>query len=307
MSLARVLKNDGPHFLKAGVTLKYLLGATNAHINLNAVKATLNEDNGQDNANISATTGQFSAGFQGIDLTKKDGTDPGSIKSTLKDMMKNKGLGADLGLVYEYKPDHEKYSSESPRNDLNKYKFRIGLAVKDLGRIKYKKEANQSGAYDMQITGTERLYLDELDNIDPEDVNSFFQSRPDFFTPLPTDNSGYLKVALPSALHLKIDYHLYRGFYVNFADQLPFSLSGAKPANARLYTAFTVKPRYEGKALGFYFPFTYSTLTDLNAGVSLRLGSSFIGSGSALSAFMGSSKQADVFNGFRFGVSKKGK
>jgi hypothetical protein len=42
----------------------------------------------------------------------------------------------------------------------------------------------------------------------------------------------------------------------------------------------------------------------MNAGLSLRLGPLFIGSGSVLSALVGSSKQADVYVGFHFGRLK---
>ncbi|CEN41340.1 exported hypothetical protein [Capnocytophaga canimorsus] len=46
----------------------------------------------------------------------------------------------------------------------------------------------------------------------------------------------------------------------------------------------------------------YSDLSKFNAGVALRMGPLFVGSGSALSVLTNKSKQADVYFGLRFGL-----
>ncbi|MEJ7914381.1 MAG: hypothetical protein WKF70_14585, partial [Chitinophagaceae bacterium] len=70
-------------------------------------------------------------------------------------------------------------------------------------------------------------------------------------------------------------------------------------------SSFTLTPRYEGKAFGVYLPINHNSLTQFNAGLSLRAGPLFLGSGSILSAVLGDSKQADFHIGLRFGGLQK--
>ena len=103
-----------------------------------------------------------------------------------------------------------------------------------------------------------------------------------------------------------MDYHLHRGFYAQLAAQLP--LQKEEAFNSISYTSVTFTPRYEGRAIGVYLPVNYNSLTQLNAGVSLRMGPLFVGSGSLLTAVLGDSKQADVHVGLHFaGLHSKNK
>src|SRR5690606_1169318 len=81
------------------------------------------------------------------------------------------------------------------------------------------------------------------------------------------------------------------------AGQFSLSKMDKKPYNSQYYNGFTATPRFEGRAFGIYVPINYNDLTKLNAGVSLRMGPLFVGSGSVLTALMGESKQADFHIG----------
>ena len=59
--------------------------------------------------------------------------------------------------------------------------------------------------------------------------------------------------------------------------------------------------------MGIYLPVNYNELTSFNAGLSVRLGPLFVGSGSLLTAMLGESKQADFHFGLRFGGLQKNK
>ena len=61
----------------------------------------------------------------------------------------------------------------------------------------------------------------------------------------------------------------------------------------------------ETKKFGVFLPINYHEMTDLNAGLAFRLGPLFIGSGSLITALLSSSKQADLYFGFRFGALSK--
>ena len=296
VSMGRILSDKGKHFFKGGITLKYLGGVGNAYINLARLRGTLNEDVLGD-VYLSNSTGRIATGFGGVALSDFDA---GNFTN-----FRNSGFGTDLGLVYEFRPEFESYKIDSNTwmNDRNKYKFKVGFALLDIGSIKYSRDPQSSGSYDVDITGSEQFNLRELADTEIEDYNSFFQSRPQYFTPAAGNAVGSYKVALPTTLQLDVDYHLHRGFYAHLATQIP--ISSKKEFNSRYFSGFSLTPRYEGRVFGFYLPLNYNSLTKFNAGVSLRVGPMFIGSGSVLSALIGNSKQADFHFGIRFGGLKK--
>ena len=75
--------------------------------------------------------------------------------------------------------------------------------------------------------------------------------------------------------------------------------------NAQFYNSVTITPRLEGKGFGLFSPINSNSLTKTNIGAGLRFGPLTVGSGSAISALTGSSKQADLYLGLRFGLLKK--
>lgn len=290
VSYARVLRDEGPHFLKGGLTVKYLAGAGNGYVNIDHFNATVDDDPTK-GSYLRNTTGGIGIGFGGIRISDVE------VKDITK--MISSGVGGDIGFVYEYRPDNIGGA------DRNKYKVKVGLAVLDIGQIKYKKDAQRSGDYTLDITGTERLYLDQLDTVEIDDYNNFFKTHPQYFTPAATNGDVAYHVSLPTTLRADVDYHLKGGLYVNVDGQVPLSSTKTKAYNSQYYSSFTITPRYEGRFIGVYVPLQYSSLTHLNAGVSLRVGPLFVGSGSVLTALIGESKQADVHFGLRLGILQK--
>lgn len=301
-SLGRVLIDKEKHFLKGGITLKYLAGVGNAYVQIRNLSTTINEDAIEGKAYLSNTTGRIGMGFGGARFDDFEADDLTSFDS--------KGFGTDIGFVYEFRPDHQKYGkgdNDDWRRDENKYKLRVGVALLDIGSIKYKRDNTRSGAYDLGITGAERFYLSELSDEELDDYKQFFDSRPQYFTPVAGSTEETYKVGLPTTLQVDVDYHLHRGFYISAAGQFSLVSSDSKPYNSQYRDAFTLTPRYETSRFGAYLPLNYNELTKLNAGLSLRFGPLFVGSGSVLTALLGESKQADVHVGIRFGVLHKNK
>jgi hypothetical protein len=292
VSYARVISEKGPHFFKGGVSLKYLGGAGNSFINIDNFKGTINADVAAQDAYLNNSTGRVGIGFAGMTTSDFDPADALKMKST--------GIGADIGFVYEYRPKDAATSKGA-----NKYKLKVGVALLDLGSIKYEKDMQRSGIYDIDITGSERLSFNELDNFDFDKYNDFFKAKPQFFTAANSNAETTYKVSLPTTLRLDVDYHVKKGFYVSGAGSFSMIGKSAKPYNSAFYSNFIVTPRIEGKILGVYLPVSYNELTKFNAGISLRVGPLFFGSGSVISALVGESKQADFHIGVRFGGLKK--
>ena len=280
-----VIYNEGKHFLKAGITAKYLMGTMNSYTNVNKLNGKVEADVIKQDVYLTNASGSISTAVSGIkdlenvkpnDFTKPNGS----------------GFGGDIGFVYEYRPDEELNS----QNHLNKYKFKVGLAIMDLGAIKYKPTDEYTANYDIHITNGQQFFLSELDN--STNISEILNKYPQFFTKNP--NAQNYSMALPTTLRGNFDYHIYKGLYADVTGQFAFK-SDEKTQNAFYHNSVTLTPRFENTYVGVYLPINYNSLTNFNAGLSLRLGPLYIGSGSILSLAMGQSKQLDAFFGIRFG------
>jgi len=279
-SYGRVILDKGRHYLKGGITLKYLAGAANGYLQLSNVKGTLNTD--QNGVYLSETTGGLAIGMSGTLIDDISNGDLVTFKSS--------GVGGDAGFIYEFRPKPDEYM------------FKAGVALRDVGFIRYTRDESRSGAYNVSITGLERVHLYELGGVD--DYNQYFKDYPQYFTPVSTGNGSKYNVSLPANLRFDLDYHIYEGLYAALSGQ--FSLAGDKFYNSSYYNTYTLTPRWKGRNYGIYLPASYSTLSHFNMGLGLWVGPFFIGSGSLLSALAGeNSKQADLYLGVHFGGLRK--
>ncbi len=290
-SYGRVLLDGGPHFLKAGITAKYLAGIGNTHLQLGKIQATLDYDDVEEDAYLKDATGRVSVGVGGVNVSDFDAGNLTKFESS--------GFGTDIGVVYEYRPDNDENTSS------NKYKFRVGLSITDMGSVKYKKDPTSTGGYDLSITGAERLYLSEFDDISMDGIKQKLDDLPQYFTAVDDGRSQTYRVSLPTSIHGVVDYHVYSGFYVGVQGTVSAVNVSSKPYNSQYHSSISLTPRYENSWLGLYLPLQHNGLTGTNIGSALRLGPLYVGSGSILSALFQESKQVDVFFGIRFGMTKK--
>jgi hypothetical protein len=298
-SFARVLMDKGAHAIKGGVTLKYLAGASNGYMNIDRFNGTIDADEILQLPYLENASGRINMGFAGERIAGYE------AKELLK--MNGYGFGADLGFIYEFRPEAEMQTTDGVRLEDNYkrlYKFKFGVSVLDLGSILYKRDNERSGGYDLDIQNGERLYLDELENVDADDYKEFFDDRPAYFIPFASNDDEEYNVSLPTTLQVEADYLINDGFYLNLASQISLSDNDTKFFNNRAYSWVSLTPRYEDKLWGVYLPVHYNTLTKMNVGLSFRVGPLFFGSGSLLTALFGSSKQADVHFGLRLGELK---
>ena len=265
--------------------MKYLAGDANTYVNVGSFKGTANKDTPDGDVYLSNTTGTVAIGISGINIDSIKGKDFTKFKGT--------GFGADIGFVYEYRPNTNSHRS----------KFKVGLSFLDIGSIKYTPDASKTGSYTIHVLPGQKFYPNNLPSI--SDVKSYLDTRTYF-----TNNSGSgaasYKAPLPSSILANVDYNILRGFYVGLSGQLNIAKKDGNYGSF-YYNSITLTPRYEGRSFGLYIPINYNTLTNMNAGVSLRFGPVFIGSGSILTAMFDKSKQVDFHFGIRTGVVKKGR
>lgn len=290
-TVGRILLDKGPHFVKGGLTLKYLAGMGNSYININKLHATIDQDADQ-TPYLTNANGSVGIGYAGVDFDNFEAADAFKFNG--------RGFGGDIGFVYEFRPDAETLTERYQ----NKYKLKVGIALMDIGSIKYSPKPNEFGNYTMNVPNGQKWYPDDIDG-SISDIKEYLDGSP-YFTKENVNKSSY-KVSLPTNLQLNVDYAVTKSVFVEAAGQ--FNLSDkSNRYNSFYHNVFSVTPRYETKHIGVYLPLSYNELTHFNAGVAFRLGQVYLGSGSVLTALFDKSKQVDIHFGINFGsLYKKAK
>lgn len=275
LSYGRVLfnKND-QHYLKGGVTLKYLLGGGVAQGTSDNLSGNFTAANNQVSLN-----GDFSY------LISYDEDQSSS------DYLKNysPGYGMDMGFVYEYRTRNSQTGAARDNlRALNKYRAKIGISLQDFGAISYK---------DVELT---RYTVNGSVNAD-EVEEDFIDALENNFSN--TSTSGNVRVALPTSLRLNIDYKLIPLVYANL-DVTQTLVKEDAPYNNNRLNMITFTPRFETRIISAYLPISYSPLGKTTIGAGLKLGPLIIGSSSILSNLMSDNPQmVNIYFGLKIPMS----
>ncbi len=283
VSYARVLMNKEQHFLKGGLTLKYLQGLGNAYVK--SSNATISFD--ADTRDVT-TTGEITYG-------NTDSLDEVGSAGDIFEFNSGTGFGADIGLVYEWRPDYEKYKSiDKNGNQIsdrgrNKYKLKIGASVTDIGSISNSNGVNE--VYD----------LNAVQNVDNFDGDVLEEAIEENFALLSSSQSP--KSILPTALHINSDWNINSKFYLNLNTSLPLTSKTKINAN-RTVSSFSLTPRLETTVLSIYSPISLLEGAGLQWGTGLRFGPLYVGSGSILSSLLlgNNTKSIDVYAGTKIPI-----
>lgn len=296
-SYGNILYNKKENFLKGGVSLKFLTGLGAGSISVNELDYEL--------------LAVDSIRFRSADMTAKYTSDRyfSDPNRRLNDYFgKEKlggGIGVDIGVVYEYRPyyqDHYYMMDRRKHEDktINKYKFKIGAAITDFGRIKFN---NAPYTQQINIQADENAVRDWTNFKSvakfsgSEDIDSFAL---DLFPKSSVDSSFGMN--LPASLNLNFDLNLNSYWYVN-ASYIQ-SLQRNKVKSVRKQNVFSAGARYEKRryeiagnlVVGrFYNPVLVSAY--------FRYGPFFIGSDNLGGFFTPKSTNGiNVFAGFQFSI-----
>ncbi|WP_427872685.1 DUF5723 family protein [Flavobacterium sp. MMS24-S5] len=288
ISYAAVLFQKDQHFLKGGLTAKYLQGGVNAYVHGKNVNVAYIENSADPKEGSLISNGEVTVG----------GSQDWEANDDYEFDSKSRGFGFDFGLVYEWRPDYDQYDIKKAKpadnnfRDLNKYKLRFGLSVTDIGSINYKN--SKVDTYNVNGVVTQQM----ID--DAEDLYDFLNEH---YTK--TSTSKGVKTNLPTAIRADADWNMYNKFYLNLNGDINL-VSGSKLNGYGIADRVTLTPRYESRWFSFYLPMTYMEYSGMQAGAGLRAGVFFIGSGSILSNLASSnSKGADFHLGMKIPVYEK--
>ena len=276
-----VAVNEGVHFLKAGATIKYLAGVGNSYVQLDKINATL-DTNSSGDAIATKASGSIGYGVGGVDIDNPSF----SLAANAS------GIGADLGVVYEYRPDNLK-------NENIPYLLKASAALLDLGSINYSVIPKQTAGYTINIPAGQSFDLSKFNDNYKDTLNKYTN----YFTQTAPVSS--YRVSLPRTLQIGVDYRAVKNVFIAANAQLAMSNNETKAYNPKAVNAITVTPRYEGKLFAAYVPINFSNLTKTSIGFGFRAGPLYAGSSSLISMMISNSKQMDVYFGFRFGFKSK--
>ncbi len=187
-------------------------------------------------------------------------------------LFKGKGIGVDIGVVYEKK------QKSSPADNFDKlcaqnyvpYKYKIGVSLLDIGRIKFKQNA-QKFTFDNASTywpGVANTSFTSLENFSALLSNQFYGDS----TKLISGNQ--IKVALPTALSVQVDYNYRDNWFLNGTMVYPVQFS--KSGLIRPFV-IAVSPRYETTVFEASLPLSIYDWSKPRIGVSARYRGFFMG------------------------------
>ncbi|MBX3240896.1 MAG: hypothetical protein KIT80_15435 [Chitinophagaceae bacterium] len=289
LSYATIVKDDDLHQIKVGATVRYLAGMVNTYLQTQHLQGTMAHDPVSNETYLTNVSGSLYTGYGGVRL--------GNFEPSYLFNYNSHGVGGDVGFTYTYEPNEDGYYADNWWGASEPlYKFKIGVALTDIGMIRYRR--NDGNRFSIEVDATERLYTDELRTLQV-DYETYFESRPDYFVPLPWQRPNFYNVALPAMLRVDADYHVRGAAYVNLMGHMSLVNNIGSPWGQGGYHSITLTPRVENRFWGIYLPVNYNQLSKFNAGLSLRAGYFFIGSGSVLSMLY-KSRRLDVHAGIRF-------
>ncbi len=270
LSYATVLLDKNNHFIKGGLTVKYLQGVLNNYASGKDVTLKYAYDNATPNNSLVTTSGELTYG----------GVTTGSLFSRNPQFdlkSRGNGVGADVGFVYEYRKDTEE--------DI-KYKFRVGVSVTDIGSINYKD--SEQKRYNLNNSKAASLFNAQ------NDLPGILKNVAGF-APINIDDNT--RVNLPTAFHGNIDVNIYKKFFIGANGDLSL-INKNKLGATSIANTLAITPRYESKWFGFYVPVTIMEYRGTQVGAGFRAGPLFIGSGSVITNLVSKeSKGFDVHAG----------
>ena len=187
-------------------------------------------------------------------------------------LFRGKGIGIDLGVIYQKKKNEVQNEQISTLCDQQHtpYQYKIGVSLLDIGRVKFTQNAQKLVLDNVSTTWT------EVSGTNYSSVNDFTALLSNQFYGNPTEivKGNEINIVLPTALSAQADVNYYKNWFINGTVIIPvhFSKSGLiRPA------LVAVTPRYETSLFDISLPITLYDWTKPRIGLSARFLGFFVG------------------------------
>ena len=283
VAYGQVLKDEDEEFIKVGVTLKRVVGMYNAHLNIEEANYNISNDPSEPQKQI-LTIDKLKATYG---YTTENAFSDAKLSPSwlFGNQSAGSGWGVDVGIVYEYRPNIRKYAYRQKGvqqldPSKNKYEYRIGVSIVDIGGINYN---NPFYARNWEVDVNDKNFksddVSEIKGLDDtfERINQVVGLTDD-------KSSNRFSVGLPTAFQINFDYHLRDNFYVNSV--WVQGLKGKNTLSMQMPSSLSVTPRWEGKWIEVGVPFALlDNYHSFTFGIGFRLGPLFFGTDNLGSIF----------------------
>lgn len=285
LSYATVLVDNKKHFLKAGITGKYLAGIYSFYFKNDGGNGLTIK--GEDSLELSNTS--ISYGYVNEALYYSNNKITADAANVFGPNRVGKGYGLDIGFTYEFRPRYKEYKytmdgSERWDKTENKYLLRISGTVMDIGSIRYNSEqyvrSNQLAKNKVVTWGsmdTVKQIFESIDSL-PDGVSVFNRFDNAIGAVFGFDGKSNEFVSkLPTAFNLQADIKVLNNFYVNVLWLQGLRKKGA--IGARQFSMLAATPRFETRWIEAAIPIVLNNdYRNLVFGLSFRFGPFFFGS-----------------------------
>lgn len=275
LSYGQILKDEDEDFIKVGITLKRVVGIFNAHVNILDANYNIKNDpleRRKQILKVNSLTAEY--GYTTEDAFKNSKP---SIPWIFGNQAAGNGWGIDLGFTYEYRPEVRKYTYvEKGIHKLdpskNKYEFKVGISILDLGGISYN-NPNYVRNWDIDVKN-KAFYSANVSQLKGTDdatkrINPILE-----LTDEKSTNS--FTAGLPTSFQINFDYHLRDNFFIN--SLWVQGLRRNNSLNMSIPSSLSVTPRWEGKWVEVGIPFALlDNYNSFTFGIGARVGPLLIG------------------------------
>lgn len=304
LTYAREIWTQTGHYVKGGLTIKYLQGIYSSSLYSDNLQTQITAANGEPVLRlVDANIGYHYTRPAGYPELEK-WTDAALWRNTT-----GRGLGLDIGFTYEYRPAADQYRYTMDGEDLldnrkNKYKYRIGISLLDVGGIRYNTDytdTTAAGAYRIRRQNAD-IPQQQLTGASLENYYPILNRGLDVQA---ADRQDGFRAKLPTALHLNVDYKIREKLYVNAA--WIQSLRTRNAIGMRHNSLIAITPRFETKHFEFSLPLALiNNHQQATFGAMMRVGSFFFIGSDNLSGLLNVGRPfgADVYAGVTIGALK---
>ena len=255
LSYAYKIYSRGFNRLDAGLSVRKLFGLTGLYVVVDHLDYMVLDDSTMQINNLDAAYG-FSLPVDYNSNGAGSSTDP---------LIAGGGWGFDLGVTYtRLKRTHQKqYIDRLCEQQYEDYLYRIGLALIDIGGIRFKDRA-QTYAIDNRSS-----YWENVTHLDFETINHMMDtiSYKFYGDPDAAYRDDKFTLWLPTAFSVQFDYHYYQNWFVNASLVFPFQFSKVSVARPAL---LAITPRYESRWFDASIPISLYDWYQLRMGLALR-------------------------------------
>jgi len=294
LSAARNIFETDSHKFSAGATLKLLFPGSYMNMGVDKLHGEVTNNNLTGDVYLYNATANVNFSYSGS-LANSYNDNSNYTKLFAGGLS---GVGTDIGFNYQLKEKvQDAVEGETPK--AAEYKLNAGLSFRNMGKMTFKDDNNESANYQLNIPVSNPLNLADFDNSESvRDIEQILISK-GYLTK--QSSNGDFKVKLPAVINAYVDYKIHNKWYVSAYTQQKIS-DDSKNDFTTIQNIITLTPRFSGKNYELYLPISDNEVSGFTTGFGFRLGGFFLGSGSIVTAAINNSKQADIYMGFRFGI-----